>query len=160
MYNIILCHSGLEDSCIFLSKKNSLLSITVSLNRIGSADSSSDGRFVFGNGFEGAQDPQAGVVTSCYQVVTRCCQVVVVRVQHRGRLLRPGPSAVLRSRHRRTPRRGPRGGAGGVQRLEFSLKLIRNINACTRWFKWILHLKLKYSICCYWDGVEKIGRNT
>ena len=51
--------------------------------------------------------------------------VAVVRCRRRqrgGRLLRPGPSAVLRSRHRRAARRGARGGAGGVQRLELALK--------------------------------------
>ena len=51
--------------------------------------------------------------------------VAVVRCRRRqrgGRLLRPGPAAVLRSRHRRAARRGARGGAGGVQRLELALK--------------------------------------
>ena len=48
--------------------------------------------------------------------------VVRCRRQRGGRLLRPGPSAVLRSRHRRAARRGARGGAGGVQRLELALK--------------------------------------
>ena len=48
--------------------------------------------------------------------------VVRCRRQRGGRLLRPGPAAVLRSRHRRAARRGARGGAGGVQRLELALK--------------------------------------
>ena len=48
--------------------------------------------------------------------------VVRCRRQRGGRLLRPGPAAVLRSRHRRAARRRARGGAGGVQRLELALK--------------------------------------
>merc|ERR1719445_2099997 len=51
-------------------------------------------------------------------VVLRC------RRQRGGRLLRPGPAAVLRSRHRRAARRGARGGAGGVQRLELALEAV------------------------------------
>merc|ERR1719471_423533 len=50
--------------------------------------------------------------------------VVRCRRQRGGRLLRPGPSAVLRSRHRRAARRGARGGAGGVQRLELALEAV------------------------------------
>lgn len=87
---------------IFLSKKSLSGPEYHSLvDRIGRADSSSsDGRFVFGNGFEGAEDAQAGVAPAVVVVVVAV--VVVVRRQRRrgrGRLLRPGPSAVLRSRH-------------------------------------------------------------
>ena len=91
---------------IFLSKKSLSGPEYHSLvDRIGRADSSSsDGRFVFGNGLaQGPEDPQAAVaVGRMGRMVAEGMPVVAVvrcRRQRGGRLLRPGPSAVLRSRH-------------------------------------------------------------
>ena len=78
---------------------------------------------MFGNGLaQGPEDPQAAVAMGRVVAVAMVVAVVRCRRQRGGRLLRPGPSAVLRSRHRRAARRGARGGAGRVQRLELALK--------------------------------------
>ena len=108
----------------------------------GRADSStSDSRFVFGNRFsEGAEDSKAGVAPG---MAVGMVEVWISRQMRHGRLLRPGPAAVLRPRHGRAPRRRPWGGAGGVQRLEFSLKFMRSL------FQWMLHGK-NYELSRKW----------